>query len=128
MWAFRRAIWGAKVEPIHLLHEAIVIKGGNKGNRNVHQQDMISSLTNASGGDVDDEYETDRSSLSFRWKPSGASNRRSTNSLEVISETAELGKENLENDGDQKIESGEKRFSNHSNSAAIFMDGSIVSS
>lgn len=132
LWALRRSILGAKVEPVHSLYRAIDIHHDSKAENNSLQKpldkDMISSLTTGSaGGNDDDDVSVDRARSQRRVSGPGA---RRSNSLEVISESAEQDDGIGDSDRNVKMEpSAVKGFSINSfksGPVTILMDGTIV--
>ncbi|CAJ1935212.1 unnamed protein product [Cylindrotheca closterium] len=144
-WAFRRAIWGSKVEPIQSMHAGTLdIKRDSKGNKTArpHQalgKDMISSLTNGSGGakEEDEEEGVDNDEHETARERPKSSRRKfitsGSNSLEVISEIGEdsLSVSSRKAPVDRSVmkdPTTSKSSVNKSESASILMDGSILQS
>ncbi|CAJ1935211.1 unnamed protein product [Cylindrotheca closterium] len=158
VWSIRRAVLGAKVEPVHSL--VIDIQGGNKNaafSSPAVVKGMVSSLTNASGGDAKDSDDhgmtsgdglNESSELSKSIVISRASglnkNNKSTNSnsMQVINEISEaedsscFSVSSRQTAPDQYGQSARSSGSHHNHggggggsfSVGILMDGSLVES
>ncbi|KAL3930310.1 MAG: hypothetical protein SGBAC_011820 [Bacillariaceae sp.] len=124
IWALRRAVWGAKVEPVHSLH----LIGFNQNNNNNSQvgspqneRDRISSLTNSPSIDSTKEGKQGRREAGNQPRSSRSiRSTRGSNSLEKIPESDNSvsipGTQRAASIGDEK----------NGSAATIMMDGSIL--
>lgn len=130
IWALRRAVGGANVEPVHSLDEIDLQRDKKAGFSTPLGNEMVSSLTNAS---VDAKGEKSNNEFKGSGHSKTILSRASlkSGSLQVIGEISESeGSGSLSVSSrktmDQYGQSAGTSFSNASASRGILMDGSIL--